>query len=147
MTDAARRMTLLAAATVIMLVAVVRLAACRSPQQVTTRAAVTHAEPNVIRRLAEPDAAEGAEQPRTESAGIPSSVRTAARRALASYRARELEPRWRRDEVSLPPLRPLVVAPVGPRRWSATAITRRGELYLVIELRQTARGIAVTALR
>jgi hypothetical protein len=147
MTDAARRLTVVAAAAVITLGAALRLAAYGAPGRVTKRAAAPHADPNVARRAAIPDAGEGAEHPSGGSAGVPASVRTAAVRALASYRSRERTPRWRRGGVRLPALRPLVVAPAGPRRWGAIAITRRGELYLVIDLQRTARGVVVTALR
>jgi hypothetical protein len=140
-------MTVVIGAALIALVAILRLAACGSPDPINPRAGATHATQRIVRRAAQPDAGEGAEQPGGGSANIPASVRAAARRALATYRARELEPRWRRDGVQLPALRPLVVAPAGQGRWSATAITRRGELYLVIDLEQAAGGIVVTALR
>jgi hypothetical protein len=137
----------LAGAAIIALVAVIRLAACEAPQQVRSSAVDAQSAPAVTETTRGPDAGEGTEQPRKRYAGPPPAVVRAARGALAAYRARELEPPRRRIGVRLPALRPLVVAPTGPRRWTATAITRRGELYLVIELQRTARRIVVTAVR
>jgi hypothetical protein len=147
MTETARRTVVLAGAAVIVLVAVIRLAACGAPHQVRSSAVGAHWALAVTATTQEPDAGEGTERPGRGEAGPPPAVVRAARRALATYRTRELQPPWRRARVRLPALRPLVVAPTGHGRWRATAITRRGELYLVIEVRRTARRIVVTAVR
>jgi hypothetical protein len=147
MTDGARRTAVLAGAAVLALVAVIRLAACGAPHPARSSAVDAHTVQAVTETTQEPDAGEGAERPRRGAPGPPRAIGGAARAALATYRARELQPARRRAGVSLPALRPLVVAQTGPRRWTATAITRHGELYLVIELRRTAGRIIVTGLR
>jgi hypothetical protein len=72
------------------------------------------------------------------------AVAARARAALAAYRSRE---RNQRHRAALPALRPLIVTPEAAARWTAIAITRRGELYLIVELEQTRRGVVVTGWR
>jgi hypothetical protein len=116
------------------------------------------------------DVGEGSESKGGLRDRVPHTARVAARHAIAAYRALEAHPASPHALSRLAPLlaepvlaalraqpprptgRPpalaaLVVASTGPGQWTATALTRRGEPYLVLELRRVGRRLVVTGLR
>jgi hypothetical protein len=157
------------AATAVVLVLAVRAAGCHRPDTATEPAAHPVAAPHVLHRPA-PWAGEGAERPGGGRFKPAASVTAVARRAVAAYLAFEHRPRSRPARALLgqtfsaaitrqldadpphppvhavPALRPLVVASEGRRGFTATAITRRGELYLVLWLERIRGRLVVTAL-
>jgi hypothetical protein len=157
------------AATAVVLVLAVRAAGCHRPDTATEPAAHPVAAPQALHTPA-PWAGEGAERAGGGRFKPAASGTAVARRAVAAYIGFEHRPQSRsarallgqtfsaaitRQLVADPPrapghavpaLRPLVVAPDGRRGFTATAITRRGELYLVLELQRIRGRLVVTAL-
>jgi hypothetical protein len=157
------------AATAVVLVLAVRAAGCHRPDTATEPAAHPVAAPQALHTPA-PWAGEGAERAGGGRFKPAASVTAVARRAVAAYIAFDHRPRSRparallgqtfsaaitRQLVADPPhtpghappaLRRLIVAPDGRRGFTATAITRRGELYLVLELQRIRGRLVVTAL-
>jgi hypothetical protein len=157
------------ATTAVVLVLAVRAAGCHRPDSAPEPAAPSVAAPRVLHRPAA-WAGEGTERPGGGGSNPAASVTAVARRAVAAYIGFEHRPRSRparallgqtfsaaitRQLVADPPrapghavpaLRPLVVASEGRRGFTATAITRRGELYLVLWLERIRGRLVVTAL-
>jgi hypothetical protein len=169
MTDRSRRSIALLGAAAVTVALATRAAGCSRQGETGVPRPRPAAAPQAVHGLTS-SAGEGAERPGGERSATPSSVTASARRAVAVYRAFERHPRSRHARAllgrafsaelarrlvadpprtpghELPALRPLVVTPDGRGRFSVTVLTRRGELYLVLELQQIRDRVVVTAL-
>lgn len=169
MTDRSRRSVAMIAAAAVVLALAVRAAGCQQPDGPAAAAPPSIAVPRA-RHPSAATAGEGSERPVGRRLNPASPVTAAARRAIGAYRAFERRPRSRRARArlglafgtaparelvsdpprtprhALPALRPLVVASDGRRGFTATALTRRGELYLVLDLERIRGRFVVTAL-
>jgi len=146
MSDRQRRAAVALAALAFTFALAVRVAACGGDDQ-TVRDSGPRWEataPAIPPRAHALDTGERTERSAIRAPLIPPAVAARARSAIAVYKARErrAQPRW-----ALPALRPLILAPTGRARWRATAITGHGELYLIVDLEQTRRGVIVTGWR
>ena len=172
MTERARRAVALLAAIAVVCALAVRLVASGPAADPPPMRASGHVAPPSQSLPTAAPVGEGSESAGRPVRQVPGSVRRAARRAVRAYRRLERVPGSSRAEHKFrrllaasvgddllpeashsrlrgrsPALRPLAVAPSGTRRWTATALTRRGELYLILELAQTSRGLVVTDIR